>query len=208
MDDLQIRVAAPFKLIGAIEWKSDDPLGQQASNSRLLFAVLTLVKADSNEFGRSGFVDSGGLLFDYILPGRYRAIVKPGLSAQIFLGESEVTGQTFALTAGGPRLRIVLKTWSGTVRGTVENGEGATVVLVPQRNDGISIGQTLRCGAGGSFELNEVSPGGYYIAAFDHMDGLFPSAEMLSLVGTRGTAVSVEEGLAATVTPPLISTPR
>jgi hypothetical protein len=208
VDDLQIRVAAPFKLIGAIEWKSDDPLGQQASNSRLLFAVLTLVKADSNEFGRSGLVDSGGLLFDYILPGRYRAIVKPGLSAQIFLGESEVTGQTFALTAGGPRLRIALKTWSGTVRGTVENGEGATVVLVPQRNDDISIGQTMRCGAGGSFELNEVSPGDYSIAAFDHMDGLFPSAEMLSLVGTRGTTVRVEEGSAATVTPPLISTPR
>ena len=96
----------------------------------------------------------------------------------------------------------------GTVRGTVENGEGATVVLVPQCNDDISVGQTMRCGAAGSFELNEVSPGDYYIAAFDHMDGLFPSAEMLSLVGTRGTAVRVEKGSAATVTPLLISTPR
>jgi hypothetical protein len=208
VDDLQIRIAAPFKLIGAIEWKSDDPGSQRFSDTRLPFAPLTLVKADGNEFGRSGMVDSGGLSFDYISPGRYKAIVKPGLAAQIFLGDYEVTGQTFALAAGGPRLRVVLKTWSGTVRGTVENGEGATVVLIPQRNDDVYIGQTIRCGAGGAFELNEVSPGDYYIAAFDRMDGLSPSAAMLSLLPSRGTSVRVEEGSAASVMLSVVLAPK
>ena len=60
----------------------------------------------------------------------------------------------------------------------VEKGDGATVVLIPQRVEGVSLGQTVVCGAGGSFELSEVSPGDYYIAAFDHMDGLTPSAAM------------------------------
>jgi hypothetical protein len=212
LDDLQVHVARPFKLIAAVEWKADDPLGQQASNPRVLFAPLTLVNADTNEVGRSGFLDSGGLLFDTILPGHYTAIVKPGLSAQIFLGDYEVTGQAFAVAAGGPRLRVVLKTWSGTVRGTVENGDCASVVLVPrpipQPSDGVAIGQSVRCGAGGSFELNEVSPGDYYIAAFDRMDGLFPSPAALSLLPSRGTSVRVEEGSAASVTLSVVAAPR
>jgi hypothetical protein len=116
--------------------------------------------------------------------------------------------KTFALAAGGPRLRVVLKTWSGTVRGTVENGDGAPVVLIPQRSDGVAIGQSVRCGAGGSFELNEISPGDYYIAAFDRMDGLFPSTATLSLLRARGTSVRVVEGSATSVTLPVVVAPR
>jgi hypothetical protein len=157
---------------------------------------------------RSGFVESGTLLFENIVPGRYKAIAKPGLSAQIFLGDYEATGQTFSVAAGGPRLRIVLKTWSGTVRGTVEKGEGATVVLVPQRVEEVALGQSVVCGADGSFELSDVSPGDYYIAAFEHFDFLSPSAAMLSLVPSRGKSVKVEEGSAANVMLSVIATPQ
>ena len=203
MDDLEIHVAAPFNLMGTIEWKGEDHGSQQVSN-----AAVTLMNPDGNEFVRNGYVESGRLLFENMLPGRYQAIVKPGLSAQIFLGDYEVTGETFPVTAGGPRLRVVLKTWSGTVRGTVEKGDGATVVLMPQRVDGVAIGQTIVCGAGGSFELSEVSPGDYYIAAFDHLDRLSPSAEMLSLVPSRGKSVTVEERSTANVMLSVIAAPR
>jgi hypothetical protein len=207
VDDLQIQIATPFKLTGTIEWKDGDPGSQGGPNPQLLFGIATLINPDGNEFVSSGIVESAGLLFENILPGRYQIIVKPGLSAQIFLGENEVTG-TFPVTAGGPKLRVVLKTWAGTVRGTVEKGDGATVVLVPQRVDGVAFGQTAVCGAGGTFELNEVSPGDYYIAAFDHMDGLSPSAAMLSLVPARGTSVKVEERSAANVMLSLIAAQR
>jgi hypothetical protein len=60
----------------------------------------------------------------------------------------------------------------------------------------------------GSFELSEVSPGDYYIAAFDHLDGLWPSAAMLSLVPSRGTSVKVEEGSTANVMLSAIAYPR
>ena len=146
--------------------------------------------------------------FCYISAGHYQVIMQPGFAAQIFLGDYEVTEQTFALAAGGPRLRVVLKTWSGTVRGTVEKGEGATVVLIPQRNDDVYIGQMIRCGEGGMFELNVVSPGDYYIAAFDRVDGLFPSAAMLDLMPSRGTSVRVEDGSAASVTLSVVPAPK
>ena len=204
VDDLEIRVARPFNLTGTIEWNSEDPGSQQVSN-----AAVMLMNPDSNEFVRTGFVESGGLLFENMLPGRYKAIVKPGLLAQIYLGDYEVTEQTFQLTAGGPRLRVVLKTRSGTLRGTVEKGDGATVVLVPQRVEGVAIGQTVVCGAGGSFELSEVSPGDYYIAAFDHINVFSgPSAEMLGLLPSRGKSVTVEERSPANVMLSVIAAPR
>ncbi len=198
VDDLELHVATPFSLTGTVEWTSEaqKPLG-----------VVTLIRPDVNEFVRNGFVDSGKLLLENILPGRYQLIVKPGLAAQIFLGENEITGP-FSVTPGGPRLRVVLKTWSGTVRGTVEKGDGATVVLVPQRVEVVAQGQSVVCSAGGSFELSEVSPGDYYIAAFDHVDPLSISAAMLSLVPSRGTSVTVEEGSTANVALSLIAGPR
>src|SRR5258706_274098 len=151
-------------------------------------------------------MEFGGQL--YVLPGQYKAVVKPGFSAQIFLDANEVTGQTFPLAANGPRLRVVLRTRSGTVRGTVEKRDGATVVLVPQRVEGVALGQTVVCGPGGSFELSEVSPGYYYIAGFDRMDSRSPSMMLLGLVPLRGTSVKVEEGSAANVMLSLISVPQ
>jgi hypothetical protein len=195
--DLPIQIAAPLNLTGTIEGGSDG----------ILLAPITLVNAEANEFARNGFVESGRLSFEHILPGSYKALPGPGWSAQIFLGQYEVTGQTFSLSAGSPPMRVVLKTWSGSVRGTVEKGESATVVLIPQSYDGIAIGQTVACGPGGSFEMNAVSPGDYYIAAFDRMDGIAPSAAMLSLMPSRGTNVRVEEGSATSVTLSLIPTP-
>jgi len=207
VDDLQIQVATPFRLRGRVEWKSDDSGSQRVSNPGLPMTPVTLINPDGNEFVRSGFAESGAILFETLLPGRYRAIVQPGVSAQIFLGENEVTG-VFPVAAGGPPLRVVLKTWSGSIRGTVEKGDGATVVLVPQRVEGVAFGQTVTCGAGGSFELNEVSPGDYYIAAFDRLDGLWPSAALLGLVPSRGTSVKVEEHATANVNLSVVAAPR
>ncbi len=200
VDDIQIRIATPFRLMGAVE--------QAATNAQLPLGLAILINADTNEFVRMSIPESGGLMFENILPGRYKILVKPGLSAQVFLGEYEVTGQAFTAAANGPPLRLVLKQSAGTVRGTVEKGDGATVVLFPQRVEGVALGQAATCGAGGSFEMTDVSPGDYYIAAFDHVDGLEPSEAMLELARTRGTNVKVEERSAADVTLSVIASPR
>ena len=203
VNDLEIRVATPFKLTGTIEWKD----GNQRVSDIPVFGVVTLINPDGNEFVSNGTVESGRLSFDNVLPGRYKVLVRPGMSAQTFLGDNEVTGP-FAVTPEGPRLHVVLKTWSGSVRGTVERGEGATVLLIPQRVDGVAHGHTIVCGAGGSFELNNVSPGDYYIAAFDQVGGLFISDAILGLASSRGTRVKVEERLSANVRLSVITAPR
>ena len=197
VDDLQLDLKVQFRLTPIIEGMR--PASQAGSNSRPSESPIFLVNTDTNQL-----VD---LRFPAVFPGHYQAVDKPGLSSRVFLGESEVTGQTFSLIAGGPRLRIVARTRSGTVRGTVEKGGGATVVLIPQRIEGVALGQTVVCGAGGSFELSAVSPGDYTIAAFDRMDGRSPSAMLLDLVAVRGTSVKVEEGSAANVILSVIAVP-
>jgi hypothetical protein len=207
VDEVQIQFALPFNLVGTIERKGESA-ESQTSTSRPPSGEVYLINPDRNEFVAGGLIQFSQMFFAIPLPGRYKAIIRPGLSAQIFLGESEVSGQTFPVSDDGPPLRMVLKDWAGMVRGTVENGAGATVVLIPQRVLGVAFGQTVICSPGGSFELNQVSPGDYYIAAFDHMEGLAPSAAMLSLVPTRGTSVKVEEHSAKDVNLSVIAAPR
>jgi hypothetical protein len=207
VDDVQIRLARPFKLTAAITRNNEALGGQNTSDSRPMVGEVFLINPDINEFVLGGLIQSGQMLFENVMPGQYKTLIRPGLSAQIFLGENEA-GQTFPVSADGPPMHLVLKTWAGTVRGTVEKGDGATVVLIPQRIEGVALGQTVICGAGGSFELNEVSPGYYYIAAFDHMDELSPSAAMLSLVPSRGSSVKVEEHSSIDVTLSVIPAPR
>jgi hypothetical protein len=202
VDDLKIHLMMPFKLMHSTEWKE---LGNQRVRSpRPTMSAVILVHAETNEVVD---LDLGAGL--YVLPGRYKAVDKPGLSSQVFLGESEVTRQIFLLSAAGPRLRIVTKTRTGTVRGTVKQGDGATVVLIPQRVEGVALGQTVVCGPGGSFELSEVTPGDYYIAAFDRLESRSPPAPMLlGLMPSKGTNVKVEEGSTESVTLSIISAPQ
>jgi hypothetical protein len=82
------------------------------------------------------------------------------------------------------------------------------VVLIPQRIENVAFGVTTICGAGGLFELNDVSPGDYYIAAFDRMDGFAPSAAMTGMMPSRGASVKVEDRSAGNVNLSVIVLPK
>jgi hypothetical protein len=156
---------------------------------------------------RPGFVESGTITFENTTPGQYQIMTAPGLQVRTFAGNNEVTG-AFPVMAGIPPLRIVLSTWTGGLRGTVEKGAGATVLLIPQTVDGVSVGQTVTCDRLGSFALSDVSPGDYFAAAFEPADWLMPSAAMVNLVRTGGKAIRIEEKSTANITLPVLSPPQ
>ncbi len=172
VNDVEIRIAKFVQFTGAVSVKESDT--SSASQDPLI--PLILVNADTNEFVHSGMVQSDEVSFESILPGRYKLVPLPGLSARAFLGESEILNQTFTIGSASPPFRVVLTKRTGVIRGTVEKGENSTVVLIPQRPDGPAIGQTILCGPDGSFEMTEVSPGDYFIAAFNRIDGLPPAS--------------------------------
>jgi hypothetical protein len=109
------------------------------------------------------------------------------------LGGRDVIGQEVELKAGTPPVRIVYKANAGAVRGTVENGEGATVILWPQASLSADWVRALRCGAAGAFEIGGITPGEYYAVAVDRVD---PQTilQQLARNALKPVSVRVEEG--------------
>jgi hypothetical protein len=99
-------------------------------------------------------------------------------SAQPRLGEAvELTpSSSVGLSGGGyfdpdgtrPIFRPLL-VGPGGVRGTVEDGAGAAVVLVSIGPE-TSFGQLVVCKPDGTFEATRLVPGAYYVAAFHGLD--------------------------------------
>jgi hypothetical protein len=167
---LTVRLTEPFAILGKLE-------GAKARNANDQCEV-TSVSLISTEMARdtSGEArEDGSLRIPEVYPGRYKVEVcgvSPGhYLASVMLGQHDVLGQEFALTPGSPPLRVIFKSDGGTVRGTVAEGEGATVVLAPADEsllDSLFIA-TTQAGEGGRFEFTNLRPGQYQAFAFDHI---------------------------------------
>ncbi len=193
IDDLEIKLAAPFRLEFSEDW------GDSQKDSRGTMRPAFIPLDGQNQ---PGLLDPSTPF--QVLPGRYRVVpplfVEHSYVASVLLSGHEVLGQEVNLETGSPPLRIVYKTSVGSLRGTVEHGDGATVVLVSQQPNGVSVIRTSICGPGGAFDIRSVTPGDYYAVAFDRVE-LQPmaTAGFLSSIRSSGVSVTVEEGAAASV---------
>lgn len=167
-DELKIPFVTPFSLSLPVSVIVSD--GSTPAPGVSLSVTLT---SDTAPTMQRTQIEAGGVLhFNEVLPGtqRIQADVEAGdyYTDSIWLGSTNVTGQSVELTPASLPLRIVLKP-AGTVRGTIEEADTATVVLFPQALTGA--GYSIQS-AGGTFELTGVSPGEYYAIAVDRFDPL------------------------------------
>jgi hypothetical protein len=129
---------------------------------------------------------------------------RPGGSylASMLLGDREVMGQEVDLVPGLPPLRVIFKPATGRVRGTVENGAGATVVLLP-KEEALQNYQYIRsvgCDREGRFEIDSLKPGDYYAAAFAAPDmTALEDPEFIRTFSSRTAQVQVDNGAAASL---------
>ena len=146
-------------------------------------------------------IDPDGILrFGQMLPGtsRIQADVETGnyYVDSILLGSTDITGQSVELTPASPPLKIVLKP-GGTVRGTIEEGDTATVVLYPPNFTGT--GYSIQ-NSGKTFELTGIPPGSYNAIALDRFDppSMTDPARLRGLMPSAAT-VRVEPGSTSSV---------
>jgi hypothetical protein len=131
------------------------------------------------EFATGRPDEDGKFTAECIYPGRYQVNpIQPGAQfylASIRLGEQESLDRNVEFYSSGIPLTVTYRSDGGTVRGTVEDCEAATIVLVPQD-------QALRrrpyilnskCRAKGGYEFTAVRPGEYYVLALDPSDPAF-----------------------------------
>jgi hypothetical protein len=201
IDDLEIRFAAPFQWKGSVEWQDSPAAGR--------FPKVNVILAAENRWAMtSGSQPDGTLRFDHIVPGQYRVVPAPGAEGNYYLssvlfGEREVLGQPVTLLPGSPPLRIVYKPNAGTIRGTVDNCEKATVVLVPEQaltDLSQDSGRVSACGSEGEFSISSVRPGDYYVWALDTADTKrFTDPRVLQKAIPNAVRVTVDEAATASV---------
>ncbi len=144
IDDLEIRLEQPFEIEVAADW-GDSP---SAANPAAFMMVRPL---DGPPGGPASDAKPGQPQRMKGFAGRY--FIGPGAAipgyyvAAVMLDNRDVLGQVVELS-GPASLKMIYKTGGGSVRGTVEKGAGAMVVLMadamPQSRSGSGSGATRR----------------------------------------------------------------
>ncbi len=200
IDDLKIRLEPSVNLTGTVSLGDGSPPPDDAS-------IMVRLNSLDGTPGAGSPSTKGALEFKNVTPGRFRIhaqVLGAGryYVASVMVGTTDATNQPVPLSVASPPIRVILKPGS-TISGTVEKGEGASVLLVPQTLAAGDIGWLRDCGAGGSFEFAGLPPGEYYAVAVMSVDLRnlqgYSELEHLRAVIRDATAVRVDEGAVASV---------
>ena len=202
-ENLEIRLSPPFTLNGFVE--RQEP--RDSEGNRKLSGVYLVPTDGPHDQQVSGFHKQDGTLeIQGVMPGLYLitpvGFVPGYFVASVLLGDREVMGQEVNLANGLTPIRVIYKPNAGRVSGTVEKGEGSTVVLVP-KDEAFLDGQFIRsakCTASGNFVVSDLRPGDYCAFSFDHVD--FDALEDPTFVRnliSRAATVQVKQGEIATM---------
>ena len=197
LDDVELRFARGFAVEITADWG-----GQPPSNGVPSIMLIPLTRRQIVTSGKPA--PGGGLTFENLLPGRYHIVPTPGLPAgyyasAVMLAGHDVMGQEVELAPGMPPISVIYKPGPGTIRGTVEQGGGATVLLWPEGGTIPDLVRAIEAGPRGEFEATNVPPGDYSVIAFDRVGNEGGSESFVLGVFAAGTRVKVSEGSAETL---------
>ena len=177
IDGVKLQMASPFSIVTTPELSGNGPN---------VFADLAMIVPMAGALG---------------FPGRYLILPQtyPGFYlAAVMLDGRDVKGQMVELD-GPAEIHTIYKSDGGTVRGRVENGAGAAVVLMSADPEtGIRIGYSARCDDAGGFVIQQIAPGSYTSAAFPDADEV-RAGQFLDKLATAGERVNVEAASEAIV---------
>jgi protocatechuate 3,4-dioxygenase beta subunit len=190
LDDVQIHLTNNFEIPLQIDFED----GAEAKGPGNLLVILAAVDGSSEIFGGPG-PRGGKPVIDRAYPGRYRVLAtmsRPGyFIASMDYGGRAINGP-IDIAPGAPALHFVLRRHAGVVRGTIEKGASAMVLLAPAAESDVIYG--VPSAASGSFGFDNLNPGSYSIIAFDRVDDqkLSDRAFVANLLRTART-IDVQE---------------
>jgi hypothetical protein len=190
VESLQLRQFPSFQVSGTIDW-GDAPRGSasvmlSAADGRTVATLPLFTKPD------------GTLAPSMVSPGRYLILPQAGpgfYPGSVLLDGREVLGKPVDLFPGST-FKVSYKAANGGIRGTVDNCNGA-VVLIPKDIRTMAFGRLADCRADGSFEAPGIPPGDYSAAAFRLPINLADLRDpgFLAKVISAGTNVSVAQSV-------------
>lgn len=187
--NLQMRLAAPVKVNGTLDW------GEMPNRNAAVF----LLSGDGQMVLLGGVpmaASSGTLSLRAAATGKYLIVPPAGpgyYPVSVLLAGQEVLGKPVDLSADAT-FRVTYKAANGSVNGSVENADGASVVLIPRDVQTMGFGRMVTSKADGTFDMSGVPPGGYFAVAFEQFR-TFPAtnAAWLAGIASIGTRVSVAQ---------------
>jgi hypothetical protein len=188
-EDVQVRLDPPFTLEGSAE---------APASVKLKGVYVTPVEGPHQYQSYAEIVD-GRFLVKGLYPGAYtvqNASVEGVYLAQVRLGEQDVTGRPMDLAPGAPPLHLVYRSDTGAVRGVVEKGGNATVVLFMKGE----LPSTVRCTPEGAFDFKGLRPGDYSAVAFSRVEpDMLDDPAVRERITRNGVTVRVEPGQSASL---------
>lgn len=121
----------------------------------------------------------GPLYFVGATPGPYRVLPMqhplPGTYvAEVLYGGRDVLGQTIQLTANPPPLQVILEKGAGSLdvhlKGREAGDPDVSLVLLPVDANAAELPRSRQCSGADACPLANLSPGEYWVGAFDRTD--------------------------------------
>jgi hypothetical protein len=199
---LQLHFRQTFTLAVGIDWQGAPP---PAANTLASLPLLLIPDdAPGPVMPRILLKKGETLRIENVAEGRYRILPMPGFPsgyypAAVLVNGQDVLGRAADLNAATPPLRLVYKPNAATIRGIVEKGEGATVLLWQQSPALPDLVRAVQAGPNGTFEIGSVPPGDYDVLAVDRQNLEKQPEPVLRGFPARATPVHVDESSSATV---------
>jgi hypothetical protein len=145
--------------------------------------------------------------FAQLRAGSYTVLPAPaGLVAGLYLVGLSVGGQnvmegTFYVSATTTDLRAVFRRAKGGLQGSTENGEPATVLIIPESESPSTI-ICIDSSKERSFSTPPLAPGNYTVVAVDKMDPFqFALPSLRAALVTLGTRVKIDDTILSLTIP-------
>jgi hypothetical protein len=169
LERVRVELSPPFAVEGFVD--RDEP--RDKDGLRKVSAITLQAEDGTSGIGPVFHKQDGRFRIDGVYPGRYRIFplgyVPEWYLDSVRLGDQEVLKEIVELRPGGPPIKVIYKPHAAHVRGVVERGEGAQVVLLPVEEplwDWQFI-RSAKAGVGGQFDVGSLRPGKYYAFAFE-----------------------------------------
>src|SRR5579875_779204 len=205
IDNIELRFSAPFTLEITADWGDRAPAGDRRPR--------VMVTPADGLFLAPARPQNDKLVLEHMLPGRYRIAPIPGstpgfYASAVMVAGRNVLGQEVELTAATPSIQVVYKPNPGSVRGTVDQGEGATVLLWPEGPDIPEFVPAVVAGSRGEFGFSGIAPGEYVLVAFGRIPPDGGTETFVRGAVAAGTRVQVQEGGSESVEIPVTRWPE
>ncbi|HEY1759892.1 MAG TPA: carboxypeptidase-like regulatory domain-containing protein [Bryobacteraceae bacterium] len=191
IDDLEIHLTPPFVVEVTADWGDSPP-------AKPPLTLATVRPLDVPQVGVPFLAESGKPQRLEVFPGRY-FIAPPGAltpgfyAAAAILENRDVLGQVVELS-GPTSIQMIFKSGGGGLRGTVEKGANALVILMADPTSTAQLGYAGSCDANGAFFVPDLPPGEYTVVALQGQPGDPLRPEFTSLLTANGKRVKVESG--------------